>query len=249
MNHCEKIDATDWPEFTFAYQPIVDIREKSIVSFEALVRGPKNQDAAEVFAAVGDSTRFLFDEFLRSRAIELAQQLGISCRLNLNLIPRALAMLEDTIDAALKAADNVGFERELITLEFKENDIIDNIDAFNHSVKPYRNKGVKFAIDNFGSDYSSLNLISGFRPDIVKIDINLVRNIHLSQQHSAIVEALVLVCQKLGLDIIAGGVETKEEFSVLNAMGVNFYQGYLFSHPGFEHLPEIDFGYSNLKFL
>jgi len=233
-------ESKKWPEFTFAYQPIVDVNRGAITSFEALVRGVNNESADKVLQAVGQSARYMFDELLRCRAIELAQQLGINCRLNLNLMPRALSMLDSTIDAALQASDDVGFPRDLITLEVKENDIIDNVDWFSQYVRRYRSEGVKFAIDDFGKVYSGLNLLAVFKPDSVKVDHNLVRNIHQRPEHQWVLEATVDLCRKLAIDLVAEGVEIEREFETCAALGVSLFQGYLFCRPGFQHLPSLD---------
>ena len=232
--------SNDWPDFTFAYQPIVDVQAGKITSFEALVRGPENQHATAVLENVNQSARYLFDELLRCRAIELAHQLGINCRLNLNLMPKALAMLDTAIESALEAADEIGFGRDLITLEVTEADIIDNVDWFAHCVRRYRAEGVKFAIDDFGKVYAGFNLIASFMPDSIKVDHNLIRDIEQHKTQQSVVESLSLLCKNLDIDLVAEGVETQAEFDTCAKLGIKLFQGYLFSRPGFESLPTVD---------
>lgn len=230
-----------WPAFTFAYQPIVDVTEGKITSFEALVRGPSEQPAKDVLSNVSQSARYLFDELLRCRAIELACQLGINCRLNLNLLPKGPAMSETAIESALQAADEVGFDRKLVTLEITEPGIVDNVEWFAHCVARYRREGVRFAIDDFGKVYAGLNLIADFQPDCVKIDQVLIRDIKNSKAKRATLAGIVSCCKKLGVELVAEGVESNEEFEVCYDLGVSLFQGYLFAKPGFEILPTVSY--------
>jgi len=230
-----------WPAFSFAYQPIVDIAKGRISSFEALVRGPGAQPAKEVLNSVGSSARYMFDELLRCRAIELACQLGISCRLNLNLMAKGPVMSETAIESALEAADSVGFARDLITLEITESGIIDNVDWFTHCVKRYRKEGVRFAIDDFGKLYAGLNLLADFKPDSVKIDPSLIRDISTRNEKRATIAGIVSSCRALGIELVAEGVESHDEFETCFKTGINLFQGYLFARPGFEVLPVVNY--------
>ncbi|MGI8548679.1 MAG: EAL domain-containing protein, partial [Gemmatimonadaceae bacterium] len=96
---------------------------------------------------------------------------------------------------------------------------------------------MKFAIDDFGAGHSGLNLLAYFQPDMIKLDRNLLRGIESRGPRQSITRAIVMVCTDLGIDIVAEGVETVEEFAWLEHAGVRLFQGYLFAKPGFESLP------------
>jgi EAL domain-containing protein (putative c-di-GMP-specific phosphodiesterase class I) len=97
--------------------------------------------------------------------------------------------------------------------------------------------GIKLAIDDFGAGYSGLNLLAEFQPDQVKIDMNLVRGIEKHGPRQAIVRGIAQVCVDLGIDVIAEGVETLQEFRWFEDQGIRLFQGYLFAKPAFEQFP------------
>ena len=225
------------PECSFAFQPIVSIAAGSIVSFEALVRGTDNSPAWKVFEQVADKDKYRFDEILRPKAISLAARLGITCSLNLNLLPRSLEVSKTVISSTLEMAEQSGIPIDKIIIEITESEIIDNVSWFIDAINAHRSSGVNFAIDDFGAGYSGLNLLAEFQPDSIKIDMSLLRNIHIHGPRQAIVRGIVRTCQDLGIDIIAEGIETNEEFQWCREEGIDLYQGYFFGRPGFEQLP------------
>ena len=97
---------------------------------------------------------------------------------------------------------------------------------------------MKVAIDDFGAGYAGLNLLSEFQPEFIKLDMHLVRGIESNGPRQAIVRGIVRTCADLGIDIIAEGVETVNEFQWLYQEGIKFYQGRLFADPAFEQLPQ-----------
>lgn len=94
----------------------------------------------------------------------------------------------------------------------------------------YRSKGFRVALDDVGSGYSNLNVIAELKPDIIKIDREIIRNVHEDKIKNAILEALVRIARECGIDVLAEGVETVEEFEFLRDK-VDFAQGYFFGKP------------------
>ena len=88
---------TSDPDFTFAFQPIVDTQAREVVSYEALVRGPSNESAYQILGQVPAAKMFAFDLKARVKAIGLAMRLGVSCNLNLNFLPRSLDSSPESI--------------------------------------------------------------------------------------------------------------------------------------------------------
>ena len=97
------------------------------------------------------------------------------------------------------------------------------------------------AIDDFGAGYSGLNLLTDFQPDQIKLDMKLIRGIEHHGPRQAIVHAIDQVCRDLGIDVIAEGVETAEEYAWLANEGVQLFQGYLFAKPAFESFPPVHY--------
>ena len=143
--------------------------------------------------------------------------------------------MKSTIEAAARHS----FPLERIILEATEVEAIGDPAHFAKVVNEYRRAGMKLAIDDFGAGYAGLSLLSEFQPDIVKLDMKLVRGIDSHGPRQAIVRGIAQVCVDLGIDLIAEGVETLDEFVWFDNLGVSLYQGYLFAKPLWEGMPSI----------
>lgn len=220
-------------DFSYAYQPIVDFRNRSIFAHEALVRGIRGESAASVLARVNDDNRYRFDQTCRSKAVEGAAKLGIREFLSINFLPNAVYEPGACIRSTFEAAQRFQFPKEKIIFEVVEGENVSDRPHLINIFQEYRRFGFKTAIDDFGAGYAGLNLLAEFQPDIIKVDMDLVRDIQDSKPKQAIVEGIVYTCQKLGIKVLAEGVETKGERDFLLSCGVNYFQGYLFCKPAF----------------
>lgn len=102
--------------------------------------------------------------------------------------------------------------------------------------------GFKTALDDFGAGYAGLNLLASLQPDIIKIDMNLIRDIDTSKSRQAIVKAVTRMCEELNVTVLAEGVETWSERDFLVDLGIDLFQGYLFCKPAFKAEGKIDAG-------
>jgi blue light- and temperature-responsive anti-repressor len=229
------------PDFSFAFQPIVDASKREVVSYEALIRGACNESAPHVFQRVSRDGLFAFDQKARAHAINVAMRLGISCHLNLNFLPRSLEASPQSIVSTLEAANRVNLPIKRIVIELVECEIIEDHSHFSRLINEYRGLGLKVAIDDFGAGYSGLNLLAEFQPDQVKLDMKLISGIERHGPRQSIVRAVSEVCSDLGIEIIAEGVETEEEYAWLASQGIRLFQGYLFAKPGFESFPPVHY--------
>ena len=225
------------PAFSYAFQPIVDTVAREVFSYEALIRGPGNEPAYQVLEQVPDDLKHQFDQDCRIQAITLSARIGLNCNLNLNFLPRSLELCADAIGNICKAAADNFLPLKRIILEVTEGEVINDHAHFATLLNEYRRMGIKLAIDDFGAGYSGLNLLAEFQPDHVKIDMNLVRGIEKHGPRQAIVRGITQVCGDLGIDVIAEGVETLQEFRWFEDHGIRLFQGYLFAKPAFEKLP------------
>ncbi len=231
----------DFPHFSYAYQPIVDVLTHEVFSHEALIRGQGNEPAYQVLNQVDEATKYQFDQTSRIAAIKLAASLGLPAHLNLNILPGSLFSKDVSIDATLEAASHHGLPIERLILEVTEGEAIADHAKFASLLNAYRGMGLKVAIDDFGAGISGLNLLADFQPDQIKIDMNLVRGIEHDGPRQAIVRAILQVCGDLGIDVIAEGVETHPEYLWFANQGVRLFQGYLFAKPGFQAFPEVHY--------
>jgi blue light- and temperature-responsive anti-repressor len=229
------------PNFSYAFQPIVDTVAREVFSYEALIRGPDGESAWSVLGQVPSTQRYLFDRDSRVAAVALAAKLGVNCHLNLNFLPQGLYLCADSVSAALEAAARSGLPVERLILEVTEGEVIDDQANFSARLNEFRSQGLKVAIDDFGAGYAGLNLLADFQPDQIKIDMKLVRDIERHGPRQAIVRAVIQACADLGVDVIAEGVETVPEYLWFSEQGVRLFQGFLFARPGFECLPPVDY--------
>jgi EAL domain-containing protein (putative c-di-GMP-specific phosphodiesterase class I) len=224
--------------FSFAYQPIVDAESRSVFAYEALVRGPLGEPAATVLSGLQGKDLHVFDRDARIAAIGLARRLGLRSLLSLNFLPGSLTALTDAVETMIQAAEAASMPVRDLLLEVTESEIIHDVDDFTARINAFRALGLRVAIDDFGAGYSGLNLLADFQPDAVKLDMRLVRGIDGHGPRQAIVRALIQACDDLGIEVIAEGVETVEEFHWFSGRGVRLYQGFLFGRPSFEALAE-----------
>ena len=224
-------------DFSFAFQPIVDVLARRVYAHEALVRGLHGEPASEVIARHSAPDLAAFDAACRAQAIAVAARIGLPGTLNINILPNAVLDPVVGLDSTLAAARRHAFALERIVIEATESEAIRDLAHFRRTVDAYHGAGIRFAIDDFGAGYSGLNLLSEFQPDIVKLDMLLVRGIAAHGPRQAIARAIVQVCVDLGIDLIVEGVETLDEYAWFRDQGVRLFQGYLFARPMFEGAP------------
>lgn len=227
-------------EFSMAFQPIVDVEAGRPWAYEALVRGPDGESAWSILSQVTDANRYKFDQAARVKAIELAGRLfqDDDTKLSINFMPNAVYEPAACIRASLAAAEEVGFSRNRLIFEFTESEQVD-VAHVSRIIDEYRRQGFLTAIDDFGSGYSGLNLLAQYQPDIIKLDMELIRGISESRSRRAIVSGVLATAHALDLTVIAEGVETREELATLREAGIRLFQGYLLAKPGFETLPTL----------
>jgi EAL domain-containing protein (putative c-di-GMP-specific phosphodiesterase class I) len=165
--------------FEMAFQPIVDIASQRIWGHEALVRGPNGESAASVLANITEENRYRFDQACRVKAIEAAGRLydDEDLRLSINFMPNAVYEPAACIRTSLEAARRVGFPSERIMFEFTEDERIRDAGHIERIISEYRRLGFITAIDDFGAGYAGLKLLAEFQPDLLKIDMALLRGI------------------------------------------------------------------------
>ncbi|SFB87706.1 EAL domain, c-di-GMP-specific phosphodiesterase class I (or its enzymatically inactive variant) [Marinospirillum celere] len=228
-------------DFTFAYQPIVDVHAETIWGYEALVRGLGGESAWSVLSQVNDDNRYAFDQACRVKAISLAAQLKLDSILSINFLPNAVYEPAHCIRSTLKAAEEAGFPMDKIMFEITESEQVHDPAHLTNIFQYYNQQGFITALDDFGAGHAGLNLLSRFIPDLMKIDMHLVRDVDTNRTKQVITRGLVGICKELGIKVLAEGVETAAEAHFYRGLGVELMQGYYFAKPGFEILPEVRF--------
>ncbi|UZE49191.1 EAL domain-containing protein [Rhodopseudomonas sp. P2A-2r] len=227
--------------FKMAFQPIVDLKANRVWGYEALVRGVNGESAYSILDQVTHDNRYRFDQAARVMAIETAGDLyaGRDLRLAINFMPNAVYEPTACIQKSLAAAERVDFPHHNLMFEFTENERIEDAAHVRKIVETYRKFGIWTALDDFGAGYAGLSLLSRMQPDLIKIDMELLRDIHLSRAKQAIVAGIVGIARELDIAVLGEGVENDLELTVLRAAGISLFQGYHFAKPALMRLPDV----------
>lgn len=227
-------------DLSMAFQPIVDVETGGVWAYEALVRGPNGEGAGTVLSAVTPENRYAFDQQCRVAAIRQAVSAGIldtDARLSINFLPNAVYSPVACIQLTLQTAAEVGFPPDRLIFEFTENEEMVDTAHVANIVETYRRMGFATALDDFGAGHAGIALLSRFQTDVVKLDMDLIRDLDASLPRRLIVEGLVKMFGRMNMAVIAEGIETAAEYDALRAMGIRYMQGYLLARPGLRSLP------------
>lgn len=235
-------DGAELPfEFKMAFQPIVDVMEHRVWGYEALVRGPNGEGAHSVLGQLTDDQLYRFDQAARVMAIETAGKLfdDPQARLSINFMPNAVYEPRACIQQSLAAARRANFPAENLMFEFTENERMSDPAHVENIVRAYKALGFWTALDDFGAGYAGLSLLARLQPNLIKIDMELLRGIDASHPKQVIVSALAAIARELDITLLAEGVESEAELITLRAAGIRLFQGYYFAKPGFMSLPAV----------
>ncbi|SMX61691.1 Conserved hypothetical protein, EAL domain protein [Bradyrhizobium sp. ORS 285] len=227
--------------FKMAFQPIVDVNAQRIWGYEALVRGPNGEGAHSVLSQLTEGQLYRFDQSARVLAIETAGRLFTdhAARLSINFMPNAVYEPRACIQKSLAAAKRASFPSENLMFEFTENERMTSPDHVERIVKSYKELGFWTALDDFGAGYAGLNLLARLQPNLIKIDMELLRDIDRDHARQVIVSGVTAMARQLDIAVLAEGVESAAEFAVLRSAGINLFQGYYFAKPALMALPEV----------
>jgi len=220
---------------SFAFQPIVDPFMQQVVSWEALIRTPSGESPESYFANL--SREALYESDLKSKqvALSMASALGLQTQtLSINLLPMTLVNVPGAVDFLLTAIEANGFVPEQIVVE-----AISRFEEFTSAVRQLKSAGISVAIDHFGAGFAGLQLLAQFQPDRIKINRDLIANVHKSGPRQAIIQSIIKCCASLEILFCAVGVELAEEWMWLESAGISQFQGHLFASPRLGGIPAI----------
>ena len=228
--------------FSMAFQPLVDLETGAPFAYEALVRGTGGEPAGEILSRVTPENRYAFDQQCRVKAIETAARVGLletGARLSINFLPNAVYSPKACIQLTVRTAAATGFPTDRLIFEFTENEQMAEPEHVAEIVRTYQAMGFGTALDDFGAGHAGLALLARFQPDIIKLDMELIRGLGASLPRRIIVDGVARMCRQLGITLVAEGIETVEELDALRGLGIRYVQGYLIARPLFEGLPPI----------
>ncbi|VEB98485.1 Blue light- and temperature-regulated antirepressor YcgF [Cedecea lapagei] len=212
-----------------AFLPAVDPMARSVVAIEAVTTDallptpPANGLEGDLYQL----------DLLNARAAFAAAQAASIGRQTLcvNLLPMTLVMRPGAVEQLLTDIESHKLVPEQVVIEFSESEIIPKMEAFTAALKHLKAAGIKLAIDNFGAGFAGLQLLAQFQPERIKINRELIRDIHKSGPRQAIILAIIKCCASLEIAVSATGIEQPEEWMWLEAAGIPYFQGPLFAAP------------------
>lgn len=223
---------------TLHYQPKVNAADQSIVGFEALARWnhpTKGMISPGFFVAVAEQSNLIIDLgrwVLREACRQQAEWRAEGRKLvpvAVNVSPQQL--LSQPISILLLPLAEFGIELDLLEIEITESAMMDRLPSATTVIESLRQSGLHISIDDFGTGHSSLGNLRRLPIDVLKIDRSFVEDIDRSQEAYDIVATIVAMAKTMSLNLVAEGVETKEQADLLQAHGVDVMQGYLFHKP------------------
>ena len=217
------------------YQPIVDLLERRPLGFEALTRISNNAFPGpdRLFqVAQENGAVWSLERLCRTRAIEGCRGLNPNQMLFLNVEPDSIRDPELRGEATFELLRASGLNPSQIVLEMTEHSEIHDIAELRQVLDYFKFLGIRLAMDDVGSGYSGLKSIAELKPDFIKIDMALIRDIHRHPIKQDLTGTITRFSKRSGITLIAEGVESAEELRCLKQIGVRYAQGFLFARPG-----------------
>lgn len=222
-------------QISSVFQPIVSLRDGSVLGYEALSRGPKGSELEnpEMLFTVAEETKNLWDleRLCRTKALGAMQMSKANATLFLNVNPNIMEDEKFQKGFTKEYLKEFDIDPKKIIFEITERSAITNIKEFKEIIQNYKEQDYKIAIDDAGAGYSGLNLISDVQPHYLKLDMNLIRNIDRDSVKQALVKSMFEFSKITGTFLIAEGIETIGELQTLINIGVHYGQGYFIKRP------------------
>lgn len=180
---------------------------------------------------------FQTDLAARRTAILEAAARGIGTNLFVNFTPTSIYDPVFCLRSTVETVDAVGLPRENVVFEITESEDVGDPEHLSNIVRYYREQGFRIALDDLGSGYSSLNLAHRLRPDFVRLDMELTRDVDTDPYKAVIARKLLELAGGLGIRTIVEGVETAGELAWIQKEGAGFVQGQLIARPSAKPAP------------
>jgi diguanylate cyclase (GGDEF)-like protein/PAS domain S-box-containing protein len=233
--------AIDNEDIQVYYQPIVSLSDQKLTGFEALARwySPERGSISPAnFISMAEETGMIVPlglQVLRTACAQLREWQNQSAEyrqlsMSVNLSSKQLAYT-NFVDDVQQILRDTGVDPSCLRLEVTESVIMDKAETATALLVELKGMGVQLSIDDFGTGYSSLSYLHQFPFDILKVDRSFVSRLCFDQDSKSIVETILILARKLNKKVVAEGIETADQWAELEALGVEFGQGYLFSRP------------------
>ncbi|MEU3935214.1 EAL domain-containing protein [Streptomyces sp. NPDC029044] len=228
-------------EFALRYQPVVDITGGQVIGFEALARWPQGRcglASPGQFIPLAEETGHIAPLgawVLRNAAADMARLQRTAGRAVAPYISVNVSGLQwqdaDFLEEVSRAVETPGLAPGSLQLELTESVLVRRDDRLDRLIRSLKELGVRIAVDDFGTGFSSLRYLRDFPVDTLKLDKTYIDDIPRDPRQAALVRGIVCLARTLGLQIIAEGIEQRGQRDLLTSMGCRFGQGFLFAGP------------------
>jgi diguanylate cyclase (GGDEF)-like protein len=236
--HHEILKGIEQRQFFLVYQPIFDVAARRFSKGEALVRWQHPErglispfdfiPVAERTGAIRPLGQWILQQAIAD--MQLFQQLGLDLQISVNRSSQEFNQSK-VADDWLTQLSSAGLLPEQLILEITESVFMDTVSVQQSNVLSLHQQGVKLAIDDFGTGYSALNYLSRYPVDFIKIDKSFINHIAEQDKACALVAVLINMAKVLDVQVVAEGVETREQFDLLLKLGCDYIQGYYCARP------------------
>lgn len=217
------------------FQPILEMRHRKVLGYEALTRGPEGsplQSPLHLFEMAAEvDLVFELDRLCRRRALATSRGLPRLSKIFINILPSSMYDPDFQGEGLVRRLGELGLAPEQVVFELTEKYAIENYTLFGEAVGNFTEMGFSIAVDDIGAGHSGLEKIAHLHPRYLKFDRELVREIDKSYVHREMVRALKNLAEKMGSTVIAEGIERREELETLLELGIVYGQGYLLGKP------------------
>jgi len=237
-------DIVNNESLTVHFQPIVDMSDNQIYGYETLARGVKENGSLmypdELFRkSKQNDFNFKLDRLCRESALKTAATKKVHQKVFINFIPTSIYDPEFCLNSTVKWAKQLEFDPSQIVFEVVETELVKDQAHLKGILEYYRAKGFKIALDDVGEGYSSLNMLIELKPDIIKIDRNIISGIDTNELKQSVYKALYHLAKEHNITVLAEGIETAYELETIKSIGVDLAQGYYFAKPTAEPIRKI----------
>jgi EAL domain-containing protein (putative c-di-GMP-specific phosphodiesterase class I) len=251
LRYSEYLEILRTNRLTVYFHPIVSLERREVYGFECLIRGVKGNgeilNPSFLFeAARATDTLFYLDRSCREIAVKTAAVKGLKKhKVFVNFLPTVIYDPVFCLQSTIKWAFQLEWNPENLVFEVVETEKVKDFEHLSKILEYYRENGFKTALDDVGTGFSSLEALIRLQPDFVKISRELIEGIDQTPIKQNLVRALVQALSSHGIEIIAEGIERREEAKTLYKLGVRLMQGFLFAKPYPEPIFQLDFSWLN----
>lgn len=228
--------------FSSHLQPIVDMKTNEVHGYESLLRTTEqNINPGQLFSYAQQSgLQSMLDQKARRSAVKAkSKHLSRGQKVFINFLPSTIYVPEFCLKHTFQIVKEFQIDPADLVFEVVETEKITDVNHLKKILDTYKSSGMKVALDDVGTGYSTLEMLSLLEPDYLKVDRSYIQDCHISEENQKFLYQVMEHAEMIGIKVLAEGIETIEEWTWLQELGVDFGQGYFIGKP--KAVPEKEF--------